>query len=86
MRTIFRASRTRFRPGRNQHQALDALLVGLTRRRVNWVLDLDIRGFFDNLDHEWIMQFLQHRVAEREGAPPDPEMAHGGSVRGGAMD
>ena len=53
-----------FRPGRNQHQALDALMVGLTRKRVNWVLDLDIRGFFDNMDHEWTMKFVQHRVAD----------------------
>jgi group II intron reverse transcriptase/maturase len=53
-----------FRPGRNQHQALDALMVGLTRQRVNWVLDLDIRGFFDNMDHEWTMKFVEHRVAD----------------------
>ena len=42
-----------FRPGRNPHQALDALAVGIQRKRVNWVLDADIRGFFDNLSHEW---------------------------------
>jgi len=53
-----------FRPGRSQHDALDALTVGIERKRVNWVLDADIRGFFDNLDHEWLLQFLQHRVAE----------------------
>ncbi len=53
-----------FRPGRNQHQALDALMVGLTRQRVNWVLDWDIRGFFDNMDHEWTMKFVEHRVAD----------------------
>jgi len=41
-----------FRPGRSQHQALDALTVGITRKRVNWVLDLDIRGFYDNMSHE----------------------------------
>jgi group II intron reverse transcriptase/maturase len=53
-----------FRPGRSPHMALDALTVGTTRRRVNWVLDLDIRGFFDNMGHEWTMRFLQHRVAD----------------------
>lgn len=53
-----------FRPGRSQHDALDALTVGITRRRVNWVLDADIRGFFDNLDHEWLLKFIQHRVAD----------------------
>jgi RNA-directed DNA polymerase len=53
-----------FRPGRSAHQALDALTVGITRKRVNWVLDLDIRGFFDNMDHGWTIRFLQHRVAD----------------------
>src|SRR5947208_5753989 len=54
-----------FRPGRSPHQALDALSVGLHRRRVNWVLDADIRGFFDNMSHEWTMKFVEHRVADR---------------------
>jgi RNA-directed DNA polymerase len=53
------------RPERSQHQALDALTVGIERKRVNWVLDADIRGFFDNVDHEWLMRFLQHRIADR---------------------
>jgi len=53
-----------FRPGRSQHHALDALTVGLTRKKVNWVLDADIRGFFDNIDHEWMVKFLQHRIAD----------------------
>src|SRR5208283_4696305 len=54
-----------FRPGRGPHQALDALTVGIQRKRVNWVLDADIRGFFDNMSHEWTMKFIQHRVADR---------------------
>ena len=54
-----------FRPGRSQHKALDALSVGLVRKKVNYVLDADIRGFFDNIDHEWMMRFIQHRVADR---------------------
>ena len=53
-----------FRPGRNPHQALDALAVGIQRKRVNWVLDADIRGFFDNLSHEWAVKFVEHRVAD----------------------
>ena len=53
-----------FRPGRSPHQALDALTVGITRRRVNWVLDFDIRGFFDNLNHEWMMKFVEHRIGD----------------------
>jgi group II intron reverse transcriptase/maturase len=54
-----------FRPGRNPHNALDALWVGLTQRKVNWVLDADIRGFFDAIDHEWLMKFVAHRIADR---------------------
>lgn len=53
-----------FRPGRGQHHALDALVVGIKRRKVNWVLDADIRGFFDAIDHEWLMKFIEHRVAD----------------------
>jgi group II intron reverse transcriptase/maturase len=53
-----------FRPGRGPHQALDALYVGLVRSKVNWVLDADIRSFFDRMSHEWAMQFVQHRVAD----------------------
>ena len=54
-----------FRPGRSQHKALDALYCGLDKRRVNWVLDLDVRSFFDRLSHEWLVRFLQHRIADR---------------------
>jgi RNA-directed DNA polymerase len=60
----FRGFSYGFRPGRNPHQALDALSVGLHRKRVNWVLDADIRGFFDHVNHEWTLKFLQHRVAD----------------------
>jgi len=54
-----------FRPGRGPHQALDALNVGIQRKRVNWILDADIRGFFDHMSHEWTMEFVQQRVADR---------------------
>ena len=54
-----------FRPRRSQHDALDSLWVGLMRRKVNWVLDADIRGFFDNIDHGWLLKFLEHRIADR---------------------
>jgi group II intron reverse transcriptase/maturase len=54
-----------FRPGRSQHRALDAVSVGLTRKRVNWVIDADIRGFFDALDHEWLIRFVEHRIADK---------------------
>jgi RNA-directed DNA polymerase len=54
-----------FRPGRSQHQALDALYTALLTRKVNWVLDVDIRGFFDAIDHGWLVKFLEHRIADR---------------------
>jgi RNA-directed DNA polymerase len=54
-----------FRPGRGQHDALDALHVGILRRQVNWVLDADIQGFFDSMAHSWIIRFLEHRIADR---------------------
>src|SRR5271157_4070723 len=54
-----------FRPGRSQHNALDALYTGLLTKKVNWVLDLDIRGFFDALSHEWLVKFVEHRIADR---------------------
>jgi len=54
-----------FRPGRSQHQALDALYTGLLTSKVNWVLDLDIRNFFDGLSHEWLVKFIAHRMADR---------------------
>jgi group II intron reverse transcriptase/maturase len=54
-----------FRPGRNQHQALDAVVVGMQRRRVNWVLDADIKAFFDTVDHAWMMRFLEHRIGDK---------------------
>lgn len=54
-----------FRPGRSQHNALDALYVGQLTRKVNWVLDADIRGFFDAIDRVWLMKFIEHRIADR---------------------
>jgi len=54
-----------FRPGRSPHHALDALDVGLLTRKVNWVLDVDIRGFFDSIDHGWLVKFIEHRIADR---------------------
>jgi retron-type reverse transcriptase len=54
-----------FRPGRSQHQALDALAAGMKQKKVNWVLDADIRGFFNAIDHGWLMRFLEHRIADK---------------------
>lgn len=54
-----------FRPERSQHDALDALYTALLTRKVNWVLEVDIRGFFDAIDHGWLVKFLEHRIADR---------------------
>jgi len=54
-----------FRKGRSQHDALGALSVGITRRKVNWVLDLDVQSFFDKVDHGWLIRFIEHRVGDQ---------------------
>jgi len=54
-----------FRPGRSQHNALDALAVGIRKKKVNWVLDADVRGYFDAIDHGWIVKFLEHRIGDK---------------------
>jgi group II intron reverse transcriptase/maturase len=54
-----------FREGKGQHDALDALVVGIIRKKVNWILDADIQKFFDEIDHRWIIKFLQHRIADK---------------------
>jgi group II intron reverse transcriptase/maturase len=54
-----------FRPGRSQHDALDRLYLGITRGKVNWVLDLDIKAFFDSLSQSWLVKFLEHRIGDR---------------------
>jgi len=53
-----------YRPGRSQHNALDALYVGLWQQRINWVLEADICGYFDTISHEWLMKFLEHRIGD----------------------
>ncbi|MDA1049069.1 MAG: reverse transcriptase domain-containing protein [Planctomycetota bacterium] len=54
-----------FRPGRAPHQALDALYVAITEKRVNWILDADVEGFFDNIDRDWLVKFIEHRVGDK---------------------
>jgi RNA-directed DNA polymerase len=61
----FRGFSYGFRPGRGAHDALDALATGVLRKKVNWVLDADIRGFFDTIDHGWLIKFIEHRIADR---------------------
>ena len=54
-----------FRPGRGPHDALDALMVGITSRKVNWILDADIRSFFDTVSQDWLIRFVEHRIGDR---------------------
>lgn len=54
-----------FRPGRGQHDALDAVWMGIETRQIRWILDADIRAYFDTIDHDWMLEFLQHRIADR---------------------
>ena len=51
-----------FRPGRGAHNALDALAVGMERRKIRWIVDADIRSFFDNVSRDWLVRFLEHRI------------------------
>src|SRR5688572_224208 len=54
-----------FRPGRSPHDALDALAYAITKRKVNYILDLDVESFFDKIDHGRLVEFLKHRIADR---------------------
>ena len=53
-----------FRPGRSQHDCLDALAAGICRTKVNWILDADLRSFFDSVSHEWLIRFVEHRIGD----------------------
>ena len=75
-----------FRAGRRPHDALDALAIGIKRKRVNWVLDADFRDYFSSLDHQWLERFVEHRIADQEGPAPDPEMAQRGGHRERVVD
>ena len=54
-----------FRPHRSPYQALDAVYVGITEQRVNWIIDADIKGFFDEIDRDWLMKFIEHRIGDK---------------------
>jgi len=70
-----------FRPGRSQHDCLDALAAGICRMKVNWILDADIRSFFDSVSHQWLNRFLKHRIG-------DPRVIHliGKWLKAGVME
>jgi RNA-directed DNA polymerase len=61
----FRGFSYGFRPGRSPHNALDAVTVGIEKRSINWVFEADIQGFFDAMDHAWLLKFLEHRRGDR---------------------
>ena len=54
-----------FRPGRGPHDALDALVVGITNRKVNYILDADIRSFFDTVSQQWLIRLVEHRIGDK---------------------
>ena len=72
-----------FRPGRSQHNGLDAVSVGITRRKVSWVLDADIRGFFDAIDHDWMVKFIEHRIADKRVVRHVKKWLHAGVLEEG---
>lgn len=72
-----------FRPGRSQHDALDALAVAMERRKVNWVLDVDVADFFTRLDQSWLEKFLEHRIADKRVLRLIQQWLKAGVVEGG---
>jgi RNA-directed DNA polymerase len=75
-----------FRPKRSQHNALDAITVGIKRRKVNWVLDADIRGFFDAIDHGWLVKFIEHRIADKRVIRHVKKWLHAGVLEDGEWE
>ena len=72
-----------FRPGRSQHRALDALSVAITSKKVNWILDADVKGFFDAIDHMWLIKFLEHRIGDPRILRLIRKWLHAGVIEGG---
>ena len=74
-----------FRPGRGAHDALDALAVGIGSRKVNWILDVDIRSFFDTVSQEWLVRFVEHRIGDRRIIRLIQKWLRAGVLEGGAV-
>ena len=72
-----------FRPGRSQHNALDALATGLERKKVNWVLNTDIRGFFDAIDRDWLIKMVEHRITDKRVVRLLQQWLHAGVMEAG---
>src|SRR6201993_4517276 len=66
------------RPQRRQQDAVDAIMVGITTTKVNWILEVDIRSFFDEVNREWLAQFLEHRISRLALSPPDQKLPKAG--------
>jgi RNA-directed DNA polymerase len=75
-----------FRPGRNPHDALDAVSVGIEKRKVDYVFDADIRGFFDAIDHEWMIRFLEHRIGDPRVIRHIKKWLHAGVMEEGSVE
>jgi len=74
-----------FRPGRNQHKALDAVTVAIEQRKISWVLDADIRGFFDTIDHDRMLEFIGHRIADTRVRRHIKKWLHAGVLEDGQV-
>lgn len=74
-----------FRPGKSAHNALDAVSVGVERRRVNWILDADISKFYDTIDHDWLIRFIEHRVADTRVVRLIKKWLHAGVLEEGRL-
>jgi len=72
-----------YRPGRKPHDALDALSVAITSKKVNWILDADVEGFFDAIDHSWLVKFLEHRIGDRRILRLIKKWLHAGVIEDG---
>jgi retron-type reverse transcriptase len=75
-----------FRPKRSQHNALDALYTGLLTKKVNCVLDLDIRCFFDAISHEWLVRLIEHRIADRRAVRLIQKWLNAGVLESGSAE
>lgn len=74
-----------FRPGRGAHNALDAVAVGVSMRRVNWILDADIAKFFDTIEHDWLVKFVEHRVGDARVVRLIKKWLHAGVLEEGRL-
>jgi group II intron reverse transcriptase/maturase len=84
-RGVFEEFSYGFRPGRSQHGALDALAVAIERKKVNWVLDADIRAFFDKIDHAWLQRFIEHRIGDERFVRLLLKWLHAGVMEDGEL-